>query len=318
VRPEHRSFRVEEAINMLTETAAATTGEPAFELDNFHVSDSDLPEFRDMPFENINELHLDHPGANDPEYRKRRDYIAGLSKQFRETGLITDVDYTDEEQQIWRRVAGQLEELHAKRANKFYLQAKKDLGISNDRIPQLTEMNRRLKELTNFRLAPIEGLVDTRAFLSWLSYRTMLSTQYIRHHSRPEYTPEPDIVHEAIGHIPMFTNPDFADFSQFIGHGARLATDEQIEELGRLYWFTVEFGLTEEDGDIKAYGAGLLSSFGELEHAFGDKVERRPFELEEVINTPYTYSDMQPVLYVIPSYAELKEVTRRYIERIAR
>lgn len=303
---------------MLTETAAATTSEPAFELDNFHVSDSDLPEFRDMPFENINELHLDHPGANDPEYRKRRDYIAGLSKKFRETGVITDVDYTDEEQQIWRHVAGRLEELHAKRANKFYLQAKKDLGISNDRIPQLTEMNRRLKELTNFRLAPIEGLVDTRAFLSWLSYRTMLSTQYIRHHSRPEYTPEPDIVHEAIGHIPMFTNPDFADFSQFIGHGARLATDKQIEELGRLYWFTVEFGLTEEDGDVKAYGAGLLSSFGELEHAFGDEVERRPFELEEVINTPYTYSDMQPVLYVIPSYAELKEVTRRYIERIAR
>jgi phenylalanine-4-hydroxylase len=303
---------------MLTETAAATTSEPAFALDNFHVSDSDLPEFRDMPFENINELHLDHPGANDPEYRKRRDYIAGLSKKFRETGVITDVDYTDEEQQIWRHVAGRLEELHAKRANKFYLQAKKDLGFSKMRIPQLTEMNRRLKELTNFRLAPIEGLVDTRAFLSWLSYRTMLSTQYIRHHSRPEYTPEPDIVHEAIGHIPMFTNPDFADFSQFIGHGARLATDKQIEELGRLYWFTVEFGLTEEDGDVKAYGAGLLSSFGELEHAFGDEVERRPFELEEVINTPYTYSDMQPVLYVIPSYAELKEVTRRYIERIAR
>ena len=81
-------------------------------------------------------------------------------------------------------------------------------------------MNRRLKELTGFRLAPIEGLVETRAFLSWLSYRVMLSTQYIRHHSRPEYTPEPDIVHESIGHIPMFTNPNFADYSQFVGHGA--------------------------------------------------------------------------------------------------
>ena len=302
---------------MLTETATATI-EPAFEIDNFHVTDSDLPAFVDMPFENINELHLDHPGANDPEYRKRRDYIASLAKKFRETGVVTDVNYTDEEQGIWQIVAGHLDELHAKRANEFYLQAKKDLGISNDHIPQLTEMNRRLKELTGFRLAPVEGLVDTRAFLSWLSYRTMLSTQYIRHHSRPEYTPEPDIVHEAIGHIPMFTNPDFADFSQFIGHGARMATDKQIEELGRLYWFTVEFGLTEENGDIKAYGAGLLSSYGELEYAFGDKVERKPFDLEEVINTSYDYSDMQPVLFVIPSYSELKEVTRRYIERIAR
>ena len=116
----------------------------------------------------------------------------------------------------------------------------------------------------------------------------------------------------------MFTNANFADYSQFIGHGARVANDEQLEELGRLYWFTVEFGLVEEAGDIKAYGAGLLSSFGELEHAFSDDVERRPFRLEEVISTPYDYSDMQPILYVIPSYSELKEVTRKYIESIAR
>jgi phenylalanine-4-hydroxylase len=302
---------------MVNETTATTT-EPAIELENIHISDADLPPFKDMPFENINELHLDHPGANDRAYRKRRDYIAGLSKKFRETGIITDVDYNEEEQAIWRHVATRLEEVHARRANKFYLQAKKDLGIRNDRIPQLTEMNRRLKELSNFRLAPIEGLVDTRAFLSWLSWRTMLSTQYIRHHSRPEYTPEPDIVHESIGHIPMFTNRDFADFSQFIGHGARICSDKQLEELGRLYWFTVEFGLVEEGSEVKAYGAGLLSSYGELEHAFTNEVERRPFDLEQVIGHDYTYSDMQPVLYVIPSYAELKRVTRQYIERIAR
>jgi phenylalanine-4-hydroxylase len=298
---------------MLTETAA-TTADPAFPIENYEVKDEDLPEFRDMKFENINQLQLDHPGANDEDYRKRRDYIASLAKKFRETGVITDVDYTDEEQGVWRYVAGQLEEIQSRRASVFYLQAKKDLGISNERIPQLTEMNRRLKELSNFRLAPIEGLVETRAFLSWLSYRTMLSTQYIRHHSRPEYTPEPDIVHESIGHIPMFTNRNFADFSQFIGHGARIANDRQLEELGRLYWFTVEFGLIEEDGELRAYGAGLLSSFGELEHAFSDKVDRRPFDLEQVINTDYDYSQMQRILYVIPSYAELKETTRRYIE----
>jgi len=297
------------------QTDTVTTTEPAFSVENIHISDADLPPFTDMPFEDIEELHLDHPGAHDPEYRERRGYIASLSKKFRETGIITDVEYTEEEQGIWRHVAARLEELHQKYASPFYLRAKKDLGISNDRIPQLSEMSRRLKELTNFRLAPIEGLVDTRAFLSWLSFRTMLSTQYIRHHSRPEYTPEPDIVHESIGHIPMFTNQNFADYSQFIGHGARIATDEQIEELGRLYWFTVEFGLVENEGDIKAYGAGLLSSFGELEYAFSDEVERRPFDLEQVINTPYDYSDMQKVLYVIPSYAELKDVTRKYISR---
>jgi phenylalanine-4-hydroxylase len=299
---------------MSTDTATTET-QPAFSLENIHISDADLPAFTDMPFEDIEELHLDHPGASDMAYRERRDYIASLSKKFRETGVITDVDYNEDEQNIWRHVAARLEELHQKHASPFYLKAKRDLGFSNDRIPQLSEMNRRLKELTNFRLAPIEGLVDTRAFLSWLSFRTMLSTQYIRHHSRPEYTPEPDIVHEAIGHIPMFTNQNFADYSQFIGHGARVATDQQLEELGRLYWYTVEFGMVEDEGEVKAYGAGLLSSFGELEHAFSDEVERRPFDLEQVINHEFTYSDMQPVLYVIPSYAELKEVTRKYISR---
>jgi phenylalanine-4-hydroxylase len=288
--------------------------EPAVNISNLEVKDEDLPEFRDMQFEDINQLHLDHPGASDSEYRTRRDYIAGLAKQFRETGEITDVDYNEEEQNIWRIVANRLEEIQARRASRFYLKAKKELRISTERIPQLSEMNRRLKNLSNFRLAPIEGLVETRGFLSWLSWRTMLSTQYIRHHSRPEYTPEPDIVHEAIGHIPMFTNRDFADFSQFIGHGARIATDEQLEELGRLYWFTVEFGLIEEEGEVKAFGAGLLSSFGELENAFTDAVERRPFILEEVINQKYDYSEMQPLLYVIPSYAELKNTTRKYIE----
>lgn len=297
---------------MLTETTTPT--EPHFIVDNYTVADEDLPEFHDMQFEDINQLELDHPGASDEAYRTRRDYIASLAKNFRETGVITDVDYTEEEQGIWRYVAGELEELHQKYASPFYLQAKKDLGFSNERIPQLSEMNRRLKELTGFRLAPIEGLVETRSFLSWLSYRVMLSTQYIRHHSRPEYTPEPDIVHEAIGHIPMFTNANFADYSQFIGHGARIATDKQLEELGRLYWFTVEFGMVEHEGENKAYGAGLLSSFGELQNAYSDNVERRPFDLEQVINTPYDYSEMQPILYVIPSYAELKEVTRKYIE----
>jgi phenylalanine-4-hydroxylase len=295
---------------MKTETA--TTDEPAFIREN----NEPMPEFTDMPFEDIEELPIEHPGASDPEYRKRRDYIANLSKQFREdpNNVIIDVEYTPEEQKIWQIVATRLDELHQKHASRVYLEAKKKLGITNERIPQISKLSKRLTELTGFRLAPIEGLVDTRAFLSWLSWKTMLSTQYIRHHSRPEYTPEPDIVHESIGHIPMFTNQDFADFSQSIGHGARIATDEQIEELGRLYWFTVEFGLIKEDGELKAYGAGLLSSFGELEHALSDKVERRPFDLETVINTDYSYSDMQPILYIISSYEELKNETRRYIE----
>ena len=274
---------------------------------------TEFPSFTDLEFEHLDQLDLDHPGASDPAYRERRDFIAGLAKNFRNTGKITDVDYTPREQRVWRYVAEELEEMQQKLASRFYLEAKSNLDIRSDRIPQISEMNRRLGELSGFSLAPIEGLVETRGFLSWLSHRTMLCTQYIRHHSEPAYTPEPDIVHEAIGHIPMFTVRDFADFSQFIGHGAKKANDQQLAELGRLYWFTVEFGMIEEKDGLKAYGAGLLSSFGELEHAFSDKVERREFKLEEVINHDFSYSDMQKVLYVVPSYAYLKEVTEKYI-----
>lgn len=270
----------------------------------------------DVRFEEISMLPIDHPGAHDPVYRERRNYIAGLARGYRESPsrVIAPVYYTEEETGVWRYVYDQLDESHQRRACSLFLDAKRKLGISREEIPQLGDMCARLQGYTGFRLAPVEGLVETRAFLSWLGKRVMLSTQYIRHHSRPDYTPEPDIIHEAIGHIPNFTNPDFADFSQFIGEGAVFADEKQLEQLGRLYWFTVEFGLVEEGDDIKAFGAGLLSSFSELEHAFSDQVERRMFDLEEVINTPYDYSDMQPVLFINPSYAQLKESTREFIE----
>jgi len=273
----------------------------------------------DVGFQEISMLPIDHPGAHDPEYRARRNFIARLAKQYREDPqhIIPDVDYTPQERAIWRRVYDQLEETQRRRASSLYLESKRKLGISRDQIPQLRDLDKQLKEV-NFRLAPIEGLVETRAFLSWLGKRTMLCTQYLRHHSRPDYTPEPDIVHEIIGHIPNFTNPDFADYSQSIGKGAVIASDEQLEQFGRLYWFTVEFGLVEEGSEIKAFGAGLLSSYSELEHAFSDEVERRKFDLEEVIRTPYDYSDMQPVLFVIPSYAYLKKVTREFIGRFGK
>jgi phenylalanine-4-hydroxylase len=270
----------------------------------------------DVGFEEISMLPIDHPGAHDPDYRERRNFIARLAKQYRQDPdhIIPIVEYTKEETEVWRHVCCRLERVQARRACSFYLQAKQKLGISCLVIPQLRDLNERLQKLNNFRLAPIEGLVETRAFLSRLSKRTMLCTQYVRHHSRPEYTPEPDVVHEFIGHVPAFTNPDFADFSQFIGKGAVIANEEQLMQLGRLYWFTVEFGLIEEGNEIKAFGSGLLSSYGELEHAFGDEVERRKFDLKEVINTPYDYSDMQPILFVIPSYGYLKEATREFIE----
>ncbi|MBA3439471.1 MAG: phenylalanine 4-monooxygenase [Pyrinomonadaceae bacterium] len=269
--------------------------------------------------EEISVLPIDHPGARDEEYRVRRNHIARLAGEYRlnpQKG-IPIIEYTEEETAVWRHAFTQLDELHRRKACSLYLDAKRRLGLSADAIPQLRDLDRKLSGLTGFHLAPVDGLVETRAFLSLLEKRVMLSTQYIRHHSRPDYTPEPDIVHESIGHIPNLTNEDFADFSQFIGRGARIASEEQLLQLGRLYWFTVEFGLIEEDGGIKAFGAGLMSSYHELERAFSDEVERKAFNLEEVIETNYDYSALQPVLFVIPSYGYIKDVTHGFIESFA-
>jgi monomeric phenylalanine-4-hydroxylase len=288
------------------------------------IRSAGTPIVEDMLTEEISQLTIDHPGAHDADYRARRNFIARLARDYRENcrqgspAVIPFINYTEEETEVWRSVYERLDAAHQQRASAFYLSAKRRLGITGAEIPQLIDMDRKLRRLTGFRLAPVEGLVEARAFLRWLEKKTMLCTQYVRHHSRPDYTPEPDIIHEAIGHIPNFTNEDFAAFSQFIGRGARIASDQQLEQLSRLYWFTVEFGLIEEAGEIRAFGAGLLSSSGELEHAFSDNVERRPFSIAEVIVTPYDYSDIQPVLFVIPSYAELKEATREFIEGFGR
>ena len=169
-------------------------------------SQSEAEEFLnyDVGFEEISLLPIDHPGAHDPEYRAHRNMIAELARQYREDPqhVIPRVGYTREETAVWQYVLGQLETAHARRACSLYLESKATLGIGRDEIPQLRDLDERMRAISGFRFAPIEGLVETRAFLSWLGRRVMLCTQYLRHGSRPDYTPEPDIVHEIIGHIP--------------------------------------------------------------------------------------------------------------------
>jgi monomeric phenylalanine-4-hydroxylase len=264
----------------------------------------------DLATKDITVLDLDHPGARDPVYRARRDFLAALAVHHRRNGLeAPDVTYTDEENATWCAVTDRLNPLHEKYACRIHVDARHRLGIPDDHIPQLRELSERLQRFHGFRLRAIEGLIEPKIFLGGLADHIMFCTQYIRHHSRPEYTPEPDIVHEVIGHVPMFADPDFVKLSLLIGKAAVAADDRQITFLDRLYWYTLEFGLIEEAQGIRAYGAGLLSSFGELSHAFTPPVEHRAFDMEEVVSSPYDYSDMQPVLFVVPSFAYLcKEV----------
>lgn len=261
-------------------------------------------------------LDLDHPGAKDPEYRKRRNHIAELAKYHRVNGGVPVVEYTDEEHNVWRIVNDRLSVLHEKYASGIYLDSRERLKIPTDRIPQLRDLSEKLESFHRFRLEAIEGLVDSRSFMGKLADRVMWCTQYIRHASRPEYTPEPDVVHEVVGHVPTFVDRDFVELSEMIGRVALAVSDEHLAEIERVYWYTIEFGLIEEGDAVKAYGAGVLSSFGELSNAFSGNVPWKPFVLEEVLNTTYDYSHMQPHFFVVPSFKflrdQIEQLCRRY------
>jgi phenylalanine-4-hydroxylase len=262
-------------------------------------------------------LPLDHPGASDPRYRARREALCALAEAA-PSGEMPAIDYLEEEHAVWRTVSRRLADGHARHAATAYLEARRSLGIDDTRIPDLPALSARLERARGIRLAPAPGLIDSRSFLTRLGRGVLSCTTFIRHGSRPEYTPEPDVVHEVLGHAPLFADAAFAPLSRAFGQAAQAATPEGLRRLERLFWFTLEFGLIEEPRGLRAYGAGLLSSCGELPHALGDAVERRPFVLEEVVETAYDFTRMQPLLFVIPSFRFLEREVLRFVGSGAR
>jgi len=191
-------------------------------------------------------------------------------------------------------------------------------GYRRDNIPQLEEISEFLKECTGFTLRPVTGLLSARNFLYGLAFRVFFSTQYLRHHAKPLYTPEPDLVHELLGHVPLFADQAFADFSQEVGLAAIGATDEQIEQLSRCYWFSAEFGLCMQNGERRAYGAGLLSSFGELQYAMTDKPEVREWDPFKASQQSYPITEYQPVYYQATSFEDAKAKLQEFTTTFAR
>ncbi|XP_054733552.1 protein henna [Anastrepha obliqua] len=282
----------------------------------------DLDRFANQILSYGSELDSDHPGFTDPVYRQRRKYFADIAYNYKHGEPLPHVDYTKEEIATWSVIFKNLTKLYKTHAcreyNHVFPLLVDNCGFREDNIPQLEDVSNFLKDCTGFTLRPVAGLLSSRDFLAGLAFRVFHSTQYIRHPSKPMYTPEPDVCHELLGHVPLFADPAFAQFSQEIGLASLGAPDDYVEKLATIFWFTVEYGMCRQEGELKAYGAGLLSSYGELEYCLSDKPELRDFDPEVTGITKYPITQFQEVYYVAESFESAKEKTIKFANSIPR
>ncbi|MFD4444588.1 phenylalanine 4-monooxygenase [Nocardia sp. NPDC058519] len=251
-------------------------------------------------------VHLsdDHPGVHDEHYRARRNAIAALALDHSPGTPAPHIDYTDDEQQVWRIASAELARKHEVYACREVRQAADALALPHDHIPQLDEVSRLLSPLTGFRYVPAAGLVPLREFFGSFAERTFHSTQYIRHHSAPLYTPEPDAIHEIIGHANQIASPRFAALYETVGAAvARLETDVALKFLADVFWFSLEFGVVRENDEIRCYGAGLLSSYGEIDEFRHARL--RPLDVAEMGTIAYDITHYQPVLFCADSVDQI-------------
>ncbi len=264
------------------------------------------------------EVHLadTHPGREDPEYLRRRGEIAGAALAWeRGSQPVPTITYSEREHEVWRTVSAELAPLHERYAHSEYLAAKERLALPTDHVPQLAEVGERLVPLTGWTYVCAPGLVPLRDFYADLGSRTFNSTQYLRHDSQPLYTPEPDIIHEVIGHANQLASPRFAAITQAAGRASlRLETQEAMKLVADVFWFSIEFGVMREHGEAKAYGAGILSSYGEIQE-FGH-MEIRELDLADMGTLNYDITAYQPVLFAAESLTHLEDVVGEFFTTV--
>jgi phenylalanine-4-hydroxylase len=268
--------------------------------------------FRDHVDIAIVQLDPDHPGFRDQEYRARRNAIAEIAMTYKPGSPIPTAPYTELEDGVWKTIWQALAPAHRAHACAEYLDCVDRLAFDTERIPQLDEVSRKVEAISGFRLEPVAGLVEPRIFLESLARGVFLSTQYIRHHSTPLYTPEPDVAHELIGHAVTLASTRFAELNRLFGEAVKRTEDPgELDRLARVYWFTIEFGVLREDGQIKAYGTGLLSSAGEL--AEMHKAELRPLDLHAAASNVYDPTHYQSVLFCADSFDQMYELLKEFL-----
>ncbi|XP_018008045.1 tryptophan 5-hydroxylase 1 [Hyalella azteca] len=268
------------------------------------------------------DLDADHPGFKDPVYRKRRKLFYDTAMKYRFGQPIPRVKYTKEETETWGTIFRELHNLYPTHACKEYNEnwpmLVKHCGYREDNIPQLADIDAFLRGKTGFTLRPVAGYLSPRDFLAGLAFRVFHCTQYIRHSSDPFYTPEPDCCHELLGHMPLLACPSFAQFSQEIGLASLGVSDEELTKIAALYFFTVEFGLCKEQGQLRVYGAGLLSSVAELRHALSCAAKVEEFVPERVSSVECLVTTFQRQYFYTDTFEQAKEALREYVSRIQR
>jgi phenylalanine-4-hydroxylase len=258
-------------------------------------------------------LAPNHPGADDPVYRARRSAIAGLALGWEPGQPLPDVDYSEDEHATWRAVCAGLRPAWEEAACRSHLEAVEELGLPTDRVPQLSEVGARLDAVTGFRYQPVAGLAPLRGFYRSFGDGVFWSTQYLRHPANPLYTPEPDVCHEVLGHAFQLADPRWAAcYHRVAACTDRLETAEALGFLSRVFWFTAEFGVVHEDGELRAYGAGLLSSVGEL--GTFRQAEVRDLDWVAMGTSTYDITRYQPVLYAAASLDELLERLTTFLD----
>jgi len=227
--------------------------------------------------------------------------------------------YTPEQNAIWSELVAQRMPQLEQHASGVYLDGFHKIGLKQEALPNLREVSKRLQPLTGWQSTPVSGFLPADAFFEMLAARMFPTTTWIRSRESMGYTPEPDIFHDVFGHVPMHAHPVFGNFLEHYGKVcAALTSQEDLERMGRLFWFTVEFGVIRERGEIKVYGSGLISSHGECTQVIerGKGLEIRDFDLDKVLDTVVDVSKMQPVLYAIESYDQIYEATKEAESRL--
>lgn len=219
----------------------------------------------------------------------------------------TDIQYLPHEHKIWEVVSTTLRPLWDKHVANEVLEAREIVQLPLSRVPQLTEVSEHLKPASGFSYHSVGGLVNVDEFFGALADKSFLSTQYLRHPKTPLYTPEPDIIHEVIGHGTLLADPDLARLHILAGKAlVRVKTKQAKQFVADIWWFSGEFGVLRQGSKIRAFGAGLLSSVGELEQL--SRAEIKPLDIFEMGTTPYRIDSFQPILFAADSIDHLMEV----------